>query len=301
MKITINQTELFSNPEWEKVDKESLKSACKSQPELASELYALKCVRDEEPDDYLFPHHYISGSEMRLHKAGIEAAAKDIIESTSLTIEQRKEAAQHILEHLKTVSDASPDLMMGLMRCIDPPKFLTEASGTKSEAEIKKSAEDFDAIVELTKSIFKKPKSDTDECTRYNPKTDEFELTYSGEAGTWDDGFKSLDIDVFKSAFPGVKERKEGFRPTSAELKKINEEFSPKGKTWEADQLKVYPVVLFSHEIDSDGDHFMRKAATTTRRIGPGAPGISNHSRFNSNSVFSKLFDVDVVVVKFPG
>lgn len=121
----------------------------------------------------------------------------------------------------------------------------------------------------------------------YHVHSDEFEFKR-------DIGFFPTTEEIRKKHslpnLPGTQRK--DFRPTKAELNKINSEFA--ARELKQDEIKVFPVVLWGSDYDSHLEKFSLKATKEGRKLAPGAPGIEDHDDFNSSGVHAKLFEAEV-------
>ncbi|MGV8164639.1 MAG: hypothetical protein ACLKAK_07265 [Alkaliphilus sp.] len=112
--IVINNTRI-SNKAWEDVDKTLLQSnlleMLKEERPMAEaavrECHAIiksETLEDAPSQNWLMPHHVISGNNLILNRGGMIKAAKTLVDARdelNLTLEQRREAANHLLRHFK--------------------------------------------------------------------------------------------------------------------------------------------------------------------------------------------------------
>ncbi|MFU0831851.1 MAG: DUF2175 domain-containing protein [Oscillospiraceae bacterium] len=108
------------------------------------------------------------------------------------------------------------------------------------------------------------------------------------------ESFKREMIAILNKSYPQkdetAKTPQNGSAPNEEELRKINQ-FTR--RTFSADELYVFPVVLCDNEIDRDGERFSISALKTLAELFVGKTGIFNHSGRTEDQA-ARIFDCRV-------
>ena len=304
MSVKIDNDSIVDSPAWGSVDHTAQRDLITEDASALKEMFA---EIGETAEDKL-PHHSIADGTMKVHKGGLQAAAKAMLGSRGgVNLKDRKKAARHLLKHFRHFKiEANPDLEKEAKYCLEYLRSLP-MKHVDSPAECVKLIEIVHEFVNLfsarTSASPEKEEVDsyvvleTEEARKeilakwgiksYDKSEDTFHINH--DCGEVLIQSRHDDQQLAHAAFGYDTSGTKDYSPTKEELDLINEKFS--ARPLDANEIKVYYAIVTGTQLNRNGQHLLTKAARYAADHVAGVPVMDNHDYLDTKSIFGLAFD----------